>query len=133
MHRHAVAAVVVLDRVHKVTHHHQPTTAGANPVFIRCRISDGQPIETATFIFDFDEDVVAQKPVANPDMPARVSTVAVSNCVDDGFVHAVPQGDRFVMGNTPRLDSRYEIVDFPTSVGHLTWDADFPEAVALHG
>jgi hypothetical protein len=116
-----------------VTHHQQSTTAGANPVFISRRINDGRSIETATFIFNFDEDVVTQKPVANSDMQGRVSTVAVSNCVDDGFVKAMPKSERFLPGNAPCLNSRYEFVNFTTSFGHLTWDPNFPKAVALHG
>lgn len=132
-HCHAVASIVVLDRVHKVAHHHQPTTARTNSVFIRCRISDGQPIKTATFILNFDKDVVAEESVADPNMPTRVSTVAVSNGVDDGFMQAVPQRERLVMGNTPLFDSRDELVNFSTPLGNLTWDANLPEAVARHG
>jgi hypothetical protein len=132
-HRHAVATVVVLDRVHKVTHHQQSSTAGANSVFIGRRISHRRAIETSPFIFDFDEDVVAQKPVANSDRPARVPVVAVSNCVDHCFVQAMSERERFLMGNTPRLDTRYKFVNFTTSIRHVIWDTDFPETVALHG
>ena len=42
-----------------------------------------------TFVLNLDEDVVAQKPVADTSLPACIDAIAMSNGVDDRFVQAV--------------------------------------------
>lgn len=92
-HRHAVASLLVLDRVHKVTHHQEASPAWTNSVFVSCRVRNGSAVKAATFVFDFDKDVVAQKSVADTNAPTGVALIAVSNRVDKRLVQTVSQGE----------------------------------------